>query len=425
MMRKVGVQTHPAPIAALIGSGDRIPWISRGFTFDASACYSCHRSSQVPGVFDHESYFPLASTVHAIHGANQIVCSDCHLDRTNRSSLACTACHLGSHDQPLMDSRHSGVPNYSWTPASCFGCHPNGTAAGATFAHPFFPITAADTHGKNGIVCIDCHATPGDNTKVDCTSCHIGTHDQAPMTTRHTGIPGFQWATTQCLFCHPHSEPVGNLDHAAFFPITAGSKHAAIACVDCHIDATNRQVLGCAQCHAGDATPVLAVHNGIPGFANTSTACLQCHRNAEPVGTMDHAAYFPIAAGSKHASAAYAATIGAGSNSCSACHASRTDRTQNNCSACHAGVAPAPSSSHGAVRGFANTSANCKACHADAQVRTLASHTPFPVSHHGAACVDCHRANRTDKPWGVNFAIASCTRCHSASCTPANQGACP
>ncbi len=396
-----------------------------GWQFDSTACFTCHAQSQVPGTFDHEPYFPLVGTQHALGAPNNLVCTDCHRDRTNRTLLDCTGCHLGSHDQAPMNTAHTGVPSYSWTPASCVGCHPNGTAAGAVFSHPYFPITANDTHGQNGIACADCHTNPADNTVVECTACHLGSHDQTPMTQRHADVPGFQWSTSQCLFCHPNSEPVGNIDHARFFPITAGSAHAGIACADCHIDPNNRQTLGCAQCHQGDTNPTIAaVHQGIPGFASTSTACLQCHPHSESVGTMDHQAYFPIGAGSQHASAAYAAKIASGQNQCSACHVSRTDRTQENCASCHAGVSPTPSSSHGSVGGFSNNSVNCKQCHGDAQVDTLRSHTVFSPTHHRAKCIDCHRTFRSDKPFAINFTQGVCTKCHSSSCTVNNRNAC-
>lgn len=378
-----------------------------GYAYDPAACYTCHQSAQVPGVFDHEPLFPLTPPQHA-----GLLCTDCHSDRTNRAQLSCTSCHLGSHDQAPMATAHVGIPDYSWTPASCVGCHPNGVAAGAVFAHPFFPIAAGQTHA--GYACLDCHTTPGDNTQVSCVACHLGTHDQAPMTTRHAAVPGFSWSTSQCLFCHPNSEPTGNIDHEIYFPLASPAKHAAIACVDCHIDANNRQVLGCAQCHAGDALPVATTHQGIPDFANTSPACLTCHPRAEPTGTMDHASIFPIASGTAHS--------GVG---CTACHASRTDRGQNLCSQCHAGVPPALATSHARVRDFANNSVSCKECHDSAQVDRLSAHGAIDPRHQGSRCDECHRFARTDtKPWGIDFTRADCVQCHSASCTPNNRGPC-
>lgn len=389
-----------------------------GFAFDSAACFSCHSQAQVPGAFDHEPFFPLnAPSVHT-----GLTCRDCHTNPATRTELSCTSCHLGTHDQQPMSQAHQGVDGYSWSPASCVGCHPTGSAANVVFSHPYFPIAQGAVHA--GLSCSDCHTTPGDNTQVSCTTCHLGTHDQAPMTTRHAAVPGFAWNSTQCLFCHPNGEPTGNIDHERYFPVAAPAKHAGIACTECHTDPNNRLVIGCAQCHASDNPSVTTVHQGIPGFANSSPACLQCHPRAEPTGTMDHNPYFPIGAGSAHGSASYATKVGAAQTACTACHSSRTDRAQNLCSTCHAGVSPTPATAHTRVNGFANASVNCKQCHADAQVDRLSAHTAFNPRHEGADCVDCHRTFRSDKPWGINFNVYTCTRCHSASCTVNNQGPC-
>lgn len=389
-----------------------------GFTFDSAACVTCHDQAQVPGRFDHENLFPLnAPSQHA-----GLSCRDCHTNPATRTTLSCTSCHLGTHDEAPMAQVHGGIPDYSWTPASCVGCHPTGSAENAVFSHPYFPIATGAVHA--GFACADCHTTPGDNTQVSCTTCHVGTHDEQPMIATHAAVPGFQWSTTQCLFCHPNSEPTGAIDHEAYFPLNAPAAHNGIACADCHTDPNNRLVLGCAACHASDNPSVTTVHAGIPGFVNNSPACLQCHPRAEPVGAMDHNPWFPIASGTAHGGSGYSGKVSSGETQCTACHLSRTDRSQNDCAACHAGVSPTPSQAHGSVNGFSNTSPKCKECHADAQVNRLAAHSDFPVRHHGADCNECHRQMRTDKPFGINFSRADCARCHSSSCTPSNQGPC-
>ncbi len=169
---------------------------------------------------------------------------------------------------------------------------------------------------------------------------------------------------------------------------------------------------------------------------------------------MNHTAYFPIATGSKHASAAYMGKVGASQTSCSACHASRTDRTNELCATCHGTVTPIPSSTHTSVRGFSNTSPLCKACHAESTVKALSTHPRRGLggvsgdrgpsgngswtNHHSSTCQNCHIdqaaclasaacyndgtggqpnpqarvAYRTDKTWAYNFAKHGCLGCH-------------
>lgn len=371
-----------------------------GFAFDSAACVTCHAQAQVPGVFDHEPFFPTAAP--SVHTG--FTCADCHASQTNRTQIACTSCHLGEHDQAPMDATHQGIPDYSWTPASCLGCHPNGTAAGAVFGHPFFPIAAPSTH--SAFSCVDCHTTPGDNTRVECTSCHTGAHDAQPMTATHTNVPGYEHATAACLLCHPNGEPQGTIDHDGFFPIAAPAVHQGIACVDCHVNANDNSLVGCAQCHANDAVPPATVHAGIGGFVNESSACLSCHPRGEPGGLFDHVPFFPIASGTVHQ------PIG-----CSECHASTTNRAQTLCAECHASVPPALTTSHAPMRGFVNTSTGCKQCHAEAQVDRASAHTPFRIASgdHRQPCLDCHTSTRADKPWAADFARTSCVECHSVN----------
>jgi hypothetical protein len=389
-----------------------------GYAFDSAACFNCHDSAQVPGRFDHEPLFPLqAPSTHT-----GLACRDCHTNPLTRSQLSCTSCHLGTHDQQPMAQTHQDIANYSWTPVSCLGCHPTGSADNVVFSHPYFPIAQGSVHGTYS--CVDCHTTPGDNTKVSCTTCHLGAHDLQPMTARHAAVSGFSWDTAQCLFCHPNGEPTGNIDHELYFPLRAPAAHAPVACADCHLDPANRLVVGCAECHAGDSPAMPTVHTGVPGFANTSSACLQCHRRAEPTGTIDHNPWFPIAAGTAHGGSVYAAKVASTENSCTACHLSRTDRKRNDCAACHAGVAPVPTTAHTRVNGFVNNSTNCKQCHADAQIDRLVAHTAFSPRHEGARCIDCHRNFRADKPFGIDFDRADCVACHVPTCTVSNRRPC-
>jgi hypothetical protein len=426
-----------------------------GYSFDSSACFGCHATSQVPGRFDHEPIWPLLPPSGA--GAHDgRACVDCHSSRENRAAnLSCTSCHEATsaedardvHGQPRLAEVHTGIPGYAFTPTVCVECHTDGTAASAAtnLPHDGFPIGAGQTHAVTGnggaLSCADCHVVDGSFAlaTLDCRGCHQqvndgagpqDVHGQARLQTIHGSVSGYQYTTPSCLECHPRGEPAGNIAHDDF-PIAASTAHAGVGCNDCHGAGarTDRTSLQCAQCHTStvNRSPTIPqIHNGVPSFAATSPDCLRCHPQANPVGPMPHDAYFPIQTGSAHGAAAYAAKVGAGETSCTACHLSRTDRTQEDCAACHASVPPALSTSHSRVRGFSATSSTgCKQCHADAQVYRLSSHGAISPTHHGARCAQCHVRTRTDKPWAINFsATTSCSACHNSSCSITNRGPC-
>lgn len=422
-----------------------------GYVYDSQACFACHQTAQVPGLIDHEPLYPLLPPSGA--GAHQsLTCVDCHTNRADRAgSLACTTCHQPTsptdardvHGQARLAEVHNGMPGYVFSSQSCTGCHTDGTAAAATenFDHIWFPVDAGKTHALvsagGQLNCADCHVTPGDYSinGLDCRACHQqvndGTgnrdvHGQPRMDDIHSNVGGYSWTTRACLDCHPNGESTGAIAHDDF-PIGTGAAHAGIGCDDCHgPDRSNVGQLKCATCHATETTNpnITQIHAGIPGFANNSTACLQCHANANPTGSMDHQAYFPISANTPHGSASYFNLLTSNQNSCSACHASRTDRASALCATCHASVPPVPSGAHGRVRGFRNDSTSCKLCHAEGDVFDLARHTAFNYRHEGANCVECHRQRRTDKPWAVNWNFADCRECHNANCTVQNQGPC-
>jgi hypothetical protein len=468
---------HTGNHSAATSTADHGAEMSRhGYAFDSGACFGCHPTSQVPGLFDHEPIYPLLPPSGA--GQHQgLQCTECHSNKADRvNSLTCTACHTPVsasdtrevHGQPYMGEVHAGFMGYVWSPRVCISCHTDGTVNSAlqNIDHTWFPVDTGTTHAltaKGGTMdCAECHTTPGDFqvATIGCVTCHDqtggqDTHGQTRMNTTHAGVSGYQWASPECVACHPQGQPAGNFDHTRF-PIATGSAHQMVSCSECHNGTgpkTDVNQLLCAQCHTAtvNTNPTVAqIHNGIPDYMATSPACFNCHPNSEPVGPMDHTAFFPIAAGSAHASAAYMAEVNAGQTSCSACHASRVDRTQNLCFECHQNngipttVLPSLATSHptNRIRDVYTNSPMCKACHADSQVQRLAQHSAFSSSHEGSKCLECHSnltaclantacanatgqdnaknnlvltAYRTDKPWGVDFNQYACLKCHKHS----------
>lgn len=427
-----------------------------GYRFESAACFTCHETAQVPGRFDHEPIWPLlAPSGNGRHQGR--ACTECHTSRENRTAnLSCTACHEATSNQDARDVHgsarmaevHNGIGGYAFTPTVCVECHTDGTAASASanLPHDAFPIGAGATHAVTGnggqVNCVDCHTTAGrfDLATLDCRSCHLqvndgggarDVHGEPRLAEKHTGVTDYVWSTPACLECHPSGEPAGTFAHLDF-PITTGTVHAGIGCNECHGTGarTDRNSLQCTQCHTAtvNRSPTVAqIHNGVPTFGTTSPDCLRCHPNAEPVGPMDHNAYFPVDVGTAHGSGAYVAKIAVTETSCTACHQSRTDRALNDCAGCHASVPPALASAHSRVRGFSATNnVGCKQCHADADVYPLSRHGAFDPRHEGARCAQCHQTTRTDKPWGINFtANTNCIGCHHrAGCTFTNQGPC-
>jgi hypothetical protein len=90
-----------------------------------TTCETCHTTTAWrPSTFNHESEFPIAAgTRHSPGRWN--ACSDCHIVPSDYSVFSCTDCHAHS-DQTNVDSNHRGVSGYSFTPTSCYRCHPRG-----------------------------------------------------------------------------------------------------------------------------------------------------------------------------------------------------------------------------------------------------------------------------------------------------------
>lgn len=434
---------HDAPTAT---AQHGVDMTRHGYSYDSAACFNCHPQSQKPGLFDHQPIYklqpPSGNGKHVT-----LLCSDCHASRADRKgSLQCTGCHQPTsatdtrevHGQPRLAQVHAGFQGYAWSPVICIGCHTDGTKGSALthLNHTWFPVGTGAKHAliANGgqLDCNLCHPTAGDFTPaaVNCTTCHVTkdygagpveVHAQARLATLHTGVGGYAFVSATCLDCHPNSEPTGNAAHNNF-PIAAGSKHAAVTCVQCHLGTgpkTDQTQLACFACHNTqvNSNPTLAtLHTGVPNYAANSPACYQCHPNSEPVGPMSHPK-FPIDSTSHHATAAYLAKVPAGKTSCSACHLSYTDRTSDNCQACHTSLTTPkpPTTAHSAMSSnLVNTSPGCKKCHGDAQVDRLASHTSMSYRHQGAKCFDCHPSMRTDKTFAADFGLSACTcrACH-------------
>lgn len=192
--------------------------------------------------------------------------------------------------------------------------------------------------------------------------------------------------------------------HDRYFPILSGPH--AVDCNDCHGAFDTFKQFDClsAGCHAQTETDM--IHSGFGDYSYDSPACYDCHPRGSADDAVDHARFFPISAGEKHAG-----------NKCVACHRDPATRTNITCfdSTCH--QTPAITTAHSNVGGYQADSSLCIRCHADSQVDPTAQHLPFRIlsgKHARRSCLQCHPARRADKPFAEDFVPFDCyAGCHS------------
>jgi len=189
--------------------------------------------------------------------------------------------------------------------------------------HAVFPINSG-SHG--GVDCNECHGAFDTFTRFSCTrSCH----PEADTDPIHASVPRYTYSDTSCYDCHPNSEPNG-LDHSKIFPIAPGDLHGAVACRDCHIDPTNRSVLGCGDCHP--SAQMQPAHGSVGGYAFDMLLCIRCHGDSQVDRVAAHLP-FAISSGRKHylkecltchpafrADKAFAADFALPATTCGPCH---------------------------------------------------------------------------------------------------------
>jgi hypothetical protein len=345
---------------------------------------------------------------------------------------------LGGYD-PSMPNRHImqtlrlfsfaavlamavGCPDACGT-LPCDDCVDIGALTPAEHTARYFPITGGSPHDDTA--CNGCHAVATTFAEFSCTSCHD--HAVEVMDERHIPVDGYVFDSgVACRTCHPSGEALRDPNFAHTFPVATDTVHGPVSCASCHRTPLRIDTVNCIDCHdhtalpiAHDELPMGAVHGAVPDYEWTSVRCLTCHPNAEPVGVgINHEVYFPIAANTAHAD------IG-----CVSCHTNPDDRTVIACKSCHeVETTPDLNTPHENVGEFIENAgaiddAACVRCHADAQVNRIAIHS-FPIhtasafetkaAHAGQKCLDCHRESRTDKPWGADFTVQTCTACHTA-----------
>ena len=101
---------------------DPIHQAMNGYAYTTQACLSCHPRGEAGQFRDHDTVFPIYSGKHRGEWND---CAICHPTPTNKQVFTCIECH--EHSQQRMDDKHLGeVNNYTFTPTSCYDCHPDG-----------------------------------------------------------------------------------------------------------------------------------------------------------------------------------------------------------------------------------------------------------------------------------------------------------
>lgn len=217
------------------------------------------------------------------------------------------------------------------------------------------------------------------------------------------------WVTDPGVAGHARYLPLANTVH------DPGAAGATIGCDDCHGRYDTFRKFDCttSRCHLPAATD--AIHVGVVADYPQPVASADCYR-CHPTGVgsfPDHPRFFPIGAGTAH-------DLG-----CARCHlaydlASRRDPANLGCAACHAQTAGF-ATKHGAVKDYDATSPGCVRCHGDSQVDRVAAHAQFPIAPgsttHDTACLHCHPALRTDKPFAADLSRFDCLGCHAQAAT--------
>lgn len=245
----------------------------------------------------------------------------------------------------------------------------------------------------------------GKHQSVPCEACHLnGQYRGTPKTCMEC-----HWIRrkddryqtrlgTQCEQCHrPVSWTAVQWDHAQT-GVRLNADHRQLACASCHTAANFRSATAnCVSCHQKDYSATKSPNHAAAGFPTTCDACHNPGASSWQSGGVGgfHAAVFPLVG--VHATQA-----------CSACHVNNIYKgTPRTCVGCHQTQYTSTRNPNHIVAGFPTT---CDSCHRPTDATWLQgtfNHTRFPITgRHNVACAQCHTTPN-------NFAIFSCTVCHS------------
>ena len=403
----------------------------------------------------------------------------------------CVDCH-GNHDiLPVKDSRSAVAPLK--VPFVCGRCHREGTPVQTSRKidqHDILENYSESIHGegllKKGLIvapnCASCH-TPHSilphtdpnssiarrNIAATCTKCHA----QIEAVHRKT-IKGELWekevhmlpacvdchqphkvrkvfytqgmADADCLRCHSNEHLKASDGRAMFVRLSevAGSRHAKVACSQCHSEVNASRVrpcetithqVDCASCHAEIGQLYQRSTHGqlLAKDDPNAPTCKECHGTHHVLGKHDPQSFtfatnVPTLCGRCHREGQKAALRYVGTQHEIIQHYTESIHGKGllksgltvtaTCNNCHTAHSVLPRSDPNSTVNPRNLPATCGACHHGIQeqfVQSVHSRLITETDKELPVCSDCHSAHsirRTDEA-GFKFDIMEkCGRCH-------------
>jgi hypothetical protein len=360
-------------------------------------CEECHRPTSWTAVqWDHAGQAGVAlGPAHLTLG-----CESCHRSASFTAPVACVSCHQRDYAATTQPSHAA-----AGFPVTCDSCHRPSDATwqmngGGGFNHnAYFALVGA--HAT--VACQGCHVNNVYiGTPTDCVGCHLADYNKT--TNPNHAAAGFP---TTCDVCHKPTDMqwqtgTGTFNHAAFYPLVG--VHATVACATCH--ANNRYAgtpTDCVGCHQADYNQTQSPNHAAAGFPTT---CQVCHQPTDPTwqsATFNHNSIYPLVG--VHATVA-----------CATCHVNNVYAgTPTSCVGCHLADYNGAQNPNHIAAGFPTTCSSCHQASDALWTQGVFNHTYFPLTgSHNVACSQCHTATN-------NFAVFSCTVCHSQAQTNSNH----
>ena len=335
-------------------------------------CEDCHTvkgwQTSLKSIKGHENRFPLVGA-HAT-----LLCEDCHKGAAAGQfaglSIQCVSCHQQAFVQTMLPSHQT-----LHFPSACEACHNMDSWQGASFDHlKFTGFALTGVHAT--LECSACHVNGFQVAGATCLSCHL--KDFNGTTNPNHAQAGFP---QDCGICHNTSNWTQvKFDHSAFtkFPLTGA--HAAVPCVQCHV---NGKFAGtptdCYSCHQRDFQGTTNPNHVQLGFPHD---CSVCHTTVSWANAKFN-----------HSTTGFPLTGAHATIACTVCHVGNNFKLSNTaCVSCHLKDFNATTNPNHVQAGFPQ---QCQVCHTTtAWIPASFNHAsvgfPLTGAHASVPCASCH-----------------------------------